>query len=979
MATGSIKPKITINGAINAQKSSVNSGNVNSGGISDHNRLINRDQLDQHPIEAITGLRQELDDKLDGTTVQPIIEQLRLDLDTTVAKKAAGLFYDANKELNRKSYWYITSEIDPKTRLGTKQSIISGPYDLGMGGGGSGGSGGGSGITDVKITNTDPENLENMWPQAVAVGATTIIRTYWTSMRDGEATGNGTVYFYVNNALVSKKSAKQGYVEFDATNYIVSGDNKIEVKVIDAYSTTKNLIANVTGVSLKLTSNFDDEMAYTGAITYIYTPIGDILKTVHFIIDDNEFGTQTVKATGEQQNFVINGLPHGPHKLRVYFTAKLSGDEVRSNTLIYDLVCFEPGNQKPIIASVFEDYSEQEQYVTFNLPYRVYTPNKNLSQVMLYIDGKATTNDPVEIDSKTHIWSYRPLDIGNHILKISTGVQGTNSYVERSFNIHVNETRIDVEAATQGLALNLNAFGRSNDESAEERIKWEDKDHGVSCSLTGFNWTSNGWMQDKDGNTMLRVAGTARVEIPYKPFAKDFLPTGKTFELEIATSDVKSYTAKIIECLSGAETVTKSNPRYAGEDTRTKKYAYESVDDAKFIEKVGAGQYREYKFRYNGTTWTLDGADVGDLLSDNEYGIVLKTMDLSPVDPTETSNFLDGDSFTISYDMVGRGFYATPQLTKLQSQQTALQAQYKENEHVRISFTVEKRQENKLICMYINGVMSGVATYPASDVFVQAEPSNIFIGTSDATVDIYTIRIYDNNLTRRQIVNNWIADTQDVILKAERFTDNDIYDDNGSEILFSKIEKQTTPYMVLTGPALPSYKGDKRPLDVEFIYPGDDSRYFKSEQATANVQGTSSQYYYRKNFKIKFNNGFMDKDENVSKKYKITPIAKKEKTFTFKADVASSEGTNNVELVRYFEDTKNWYMPAELQQDPDDTIDGYETKDRIRTGIDGFPIVMFSRATEDSNPVFYGKMNFNNDKANDSTFGFDYDTYGDEA
>jgi hypothetical protein len=34
--------------------------------------------------------------------------------------------------------------------MGTKKSIISGPYDLGMGGG-SGGGGGGGGVTSVTI------------------------------------------------------------------------------------------------------------------------------------------------------------------------------------------------------------------------------------------------------------------------------------------------------------------------------------------------------------------------------------------------------------------------------------------------------------------------------------------------------------------------------------------------------------------------------------------------------------------------------------------------------------------------------------------------------------------------------------------------------------------------------------------------------------------------------------------------------------
>jgi hypothetical protein len=59
--------------------------------------------------------------------------------------------------------------------------------------------------------------------------------------------------------------------------------------------------------------------------------------------------------------------------------------------------------------------------------------------------------------------------------------------------------------------------------------------------------------------------------------------------------------------------------------------------------------------------------------------------------------------------------------------------------------------------------------------------------------------------------------------------------------------------------------------------------------------------------------------------------------------------------------------PAELE--PDSDIPGStDSKKRIRVGIDGFPIVMFWNDGEETK--FYGKMNFNNDKGNDRTFGF---------
>ena len=86
MASGSINNKQSLSGTVSK-----------GSGSADHNRLFNRDAAGQHPIEAIEGLRQELDEKLDSETALPLIEE-------ALQSKAKGLYYDAKKELARKSY-----------------------------------------------------------------------------------------------------------------------------------------------------------------------------------------------------------------------------------------------------------------------------------------------------------------------------------------------------------------------------------------------------------------------------------------------------------------------------------------------------------------------------------------------------------------------------------------------------------------------------------------------------------------------------------------------------------------------------------------------------------------------------------------------------------------------------------------------------------------------------------------------------------
>jgi hypothetical protein len=104
--------------------------------------------------------------------------------------------------------------------------------------------------------------------------------------------------------------------------------------------------------------------------------------------------------------------------------------------------------------------------------------------------------------------------------------------------------------------------------------------------------------------------------------------------------------------------------------------------------------------------------------------------------------------------MEARGFEVTPQVASIRSQQSFLSTQYKEDEHIRIAFVIEQTAKDRIIWMYINGVASGAMQYPSDDTFVQLDPGNIIIGSSDAIVDIYNIRIYNNSLDNKQIVNN---------------------------------------------------------------------------------------------------------------------------------------------------------------------------------------------------------------------------------
>ena len=319
-----------------------------------------------------------------------------------------------------------------------------------------------------------------------------------------------------------------------------------------------------------------------------------------------------------------------------------------------------------------------------------------------------------------------------------------------------------------------------------------------------------------------------------------------------------------------------------------------------------------------------------------------------------TREVLNYDAEVLSCYSGGRGFVITAQQLNISSEQSSMGTRYKENEHIRVSIVAEKRSENRLLMCYINGILSGAIQYPDDDDFSQAIPVGISIGSNDCTTDIYNIRIYDNGLTRYQIIDNWIADTQNSEEKAARYKRNEIYDAYG-QVVISQLPSDL-PYLVIQGKESPQYKGDKKKVSGYFTDPLHPERSFSFTDAEIDVQGTSSQYYYRKNYKNKFKNGFVMRNGTVVEKYQMNENAVPTATFTMKADVASSEGAFNVVLSMLYNELCPYKTPAQVS-DP-----------KIRQTIEGFPCVIFW--DYGNGPVFLGKYNFNNDKGTEEVFGF---------
>ena len=231
------------------------------------------------------------------------------------------------------------------------------------------------------------------------------------------------------------------------------------------------------------------------------------------------------------------------------------------------------------------------------------------------------------------------------------------------------------------------------------------------------------------------------------------------------------------------------------------------------------------------------------------------------------------------------------------------------------------------------------------------------IGSNDCTVDLFTIRVYDNDLTRYQILDNFIADSTTYEELIDRYQHNDIFDDYDNIVI--EMLPADLPYLIITCPQLPQYKGDKKIVTITYVDPADITRNYTAFEVQLDVQGTSSQYYPRKNYKAKYKNGFTLTDSTVIAKRPLREGGMPFSTYCYKADVASSEGANNVELVRLYNNACPYKTPAQVSDS------------RVRQGIDGLPIVIFWHDTTNNTTSFIGKYNENIDKSAEEVFGFE--------
>lgn len=611
-----------------------------------------------------------------------------------------------------------------------------------------------------------------------------------------------------------------------------------------------------------------------------------------------------------------------------------------------------------ISAEAFEQSNASATYnsaVTFTyIPVGAVTKN-----VTFKLDSVIIGTQQVTTSGRQQTFTIPNQTHGSHSLEIyftaevnGVTVESNHLYFELIFVVSGNTTPI--------IASPFNATGATQYYTIA--IPYTVYTPGSANSQVSFSAT----IVDANEETTTTNLGTRTVGRTQQTFTYTPNKVG-TLTLTITTGSVsKSFVLNVAQLNIDVEAETDSLELYLSAEGRSNSEAYPGTWTYNDISCVFE------HFNYVSDGWSLDAENstclkvTGDArltipfkMFQNDFRSSGKTIEFD----FSTSDVRNYDTVLVSCMAEGKGFEITPQrVTLTGSDNTITTTQYKEDEHVRITFVIEKLSEHRLIYTYINGICSGIIQYASTVNFQQSEPVNITIGSNDCTINLYTIRVYNNSLPRHQVLDNWIADTPNGATMLARYNHNNIYDEYG-EIVINKLPNDL-PYLIIESPTLPAYKGDKKTISGSYTNPIDETKSFTFTDASMDVQGTSSAGYPRKNYKIKFKN-FVNNDGESSKNYYLRGSQNSLPTnvFCFKADYASSEGANNVELVRLYNDSCPYQTPPQ------------EDDELVRQGIDGVPIVIFWSNTNAGTTSFLGKYNFNFDKSS-KVFGFDE---GDES
>lgn len=754
----------------------------------------------------------------------------------------------------------------------------------------------------VEINMTTPAN------NVILRGSTgNYIRyTFDIKNKNGTSTGEAVSATYTFNNGGNVQRVTQVYsagtsVEFLVDDYLLDGLNAISVVIQGRSSMASTMAAtSFTVVAIELESDFSfgEPIAMGGTLGVPYHLTGAGLKYVEWYIDGVK--QSTVDNISELEvrrtkSLSTSSLAEGIHSVQFHAYITNNGQNYFSQTLYFDFVVTPAsgtwdsvtsyvmlGLELPAPTTDGSITIDATQYESFPYKLAVYNSSNLSTEVDIREDGSIIQTVQPPLQTVTAM-DYVSSSEGSHTLTFAAGGYS------RSIGVVVEGSSAEIEEVTDGLALHLDAKGRSNTEA--DPASWTYQ--GIGTSFSNFKWNSqSGWV---DGALVIQ-RGTS-IQVGYSPLESVSKTMGKTIEIDY-----------------------------------------------------------------------------------------------------EVSNFVDDDATVVNMTSGGTGLTIAASYAQLTSAAgVSVKTRYRSGDRLHLAFIINPTSgdNRNLVFIVNNGILERAVKVDASDSFVASQ--YLAIGSSDCTVSVRSIRVYNRAITPDEAFRNFAVDSSDLLRIAAR---NNIYGAGGS-IDADKVNA-SIPVMIITGNidhimsiSDKARKGEwnTNAVDIEFRNMADVSKNFTIEKGDIRLQGTSSISYPRKNFRIyskpktgKYNTVMRDADGNVIEggKYAFKTGSAAVTCWCLKADYAESSGSHNTGVARLwnrlmydavFDQTRDAAYVQKYGIHPLRTkAQTWAAENKypydVRTTIDGFPIVLFQRESASAPMTCFGQYNFNNDKSTEDVYGF---------
>ena len=388
--------------------------------------------------------------------------------------------------------------------------------------------------------------------------------TFDIKNKQGASTGeNVTItYTFIRNATkkqVSEMRRSGESVHFNVDKYLGEGTNTIIIGVTGQTTlaaTTVSVTYQV--VNLRLTDGMDISKVYN---------LSDGAQTMEIPFSISGYGTKVVEwyIDGVLQPFVkaddevvdsetqrtkrisISNLSQGRHSLQIRAYTSVNGESFYTDTLYRDFMVYTATDSKTILAvavTIPKAYGvlgagdavvlyEMMQYIPYTLRFASYSPSNAIStEVTVLLDGEAKAsigsangkeNEVTLVSSKS----------GNATVSLRA------AGVTYDIPAVIQKSNTTLEEVTNGLVLDFNANGKSNNSSDRDQWSYD----GINATFSGFNWNeTSGWV-----NGRLEINNGASFRLDYAPLAGTPTRNGKTIEIEWSTKNVTDDDAVICD------------------------------------------------------------------------------------------------------------------------------------------------------------------------------------------------------------------------------------------------------------------------------------------------------------------------------------------------------------------------------------------------------------------------------------------------